>query len=720
MTAYFIRQRVITFQTSLLIICLALTSIIICGCSTSDSNEAGFKYPPARRVDIVDNFHGTQVADPYRWLEDANSDETVKWVESQNKLFFEYVNVPIREELKKRITELLNYPRYSAPGKEGPGYFYWKNDGLQDQDIYYLMESLTADPVIILNPNELSDDGTISVKEKAFTVDGSLMVYAISESGSDEEKLKIRKITTGEDFEETLINCRFTAVSWKHDNSGFYYDRYPDPADVAPDDLNNYNRVYFHNIGTPQSEDIIIFETPENKELGFSPHVTTDGNYLVLHVWHGTDTENRTYYRNLSNNSGFIRLLDNADAAYGFIDNIGTKFYFITNKNAPNYKIISIDIDSPDPANWREIVPEKSDALNKAIFVNNQIVIQYLHDAYSQVMIYDLNGNFVEEIELPALGTAYLHKARRTDKEFFFKFTSFLYPTGAFRYSFETEELTHFGETGNVFDPSGYETKQIFCTSKDGTKIPVFITHRKGMKLDSNNPTILYGYGGFNVNKTPSYSTTKALWMEYGGVYALAVLRGGTEYGEEWHKAGMLENKQNVYDDFIAAGEWLIDNKYTNSSRLAIQGGSNGGLLVAACELQRPDLFGAVMCHVPVTDMLRYHKFTVGRFWTGEYGNAEKYPDHFKFMYAYSPVHNVTPGKSYPPTLITTADTDDRVVPMHGKKFTAALQAADAGVYPILLRVDTKAGHGGGKPLSKRIEQYADEYAFLFKVFGMD
>ncbi|CUS98872.1 prolyl oligopeptidase [Candidatus Kryptobacter tengchongensis] len=506
------------------------------------------------------------------------------------------------------------------------------------------------------------------------------------------------------------------------DNSGFYYNRFPEPGTVPKEDENNYNKVYFHKLGTPQSEDKLVYERPDAKELNFYPSITEDGRYLILTVTHGTSPKNRIYYRELKSNGDFIRLLDEADASYDFIGNKGNIFYFVTDLNAPRYKIIAIDIKNPERKNWKDIVPEhKKAVISDARIINNHFVIVYNEDVKHRIEIYSLDGKFVREIKLPGIGTVSGLSGKQKDKEMFFGFTSFLHPLNVYRYDFTTGKLELFFETRLTgFDPNDYEVKQVFYESKDGVRIPMYIIHKRGLKLDGNNPALLYGYGGFNISIMPSFSAVRLLWLEIGGVYAVANLRGGSEYGEEWHQAGMLDKKQNVFNDFISAGEWLIKNGYTNSKKLVINGRSNGGLLVAACMVQRPDLYGAVVCEVPVIDMLRYHKFTVGRYWVPEYGNAEANPEHFKFLYAYSPLHNVKKGTSYPPILITTADHDDRVVPLHAYKFTATLQSANAGDTPVLLRVETKAGHGAGKPTSKIIEEQTDIYAFLFKVIGIN
>lgn len=678
-------------------------------------------YPPARMdASVVDDYHGTKVADPYRWLENPDSPEVMDWVEAENQLTRAFVATPAREKVKTRLTKLWNYPKYGLPKKRGGRYFFTKNEGLQNQSVLYMQKGLVATPEVVIDPNLLSADGTIALSATEYTKDGTLLAYALSAKGSDEQEFKIRNLDTGKDYDEVLKYCKFTDVAWKPNKEGFFYNRYPDPSTVAPEDRNRYNKLYWHKLETPQTEDVLVYERPDQKDFGFSPSITDDGKYLVLNVWHGTDPKNRIYYKELEMDGPVVKLLDEADAMYNPIHNVGSLFYFHTDLNAPRGRIIALDVKNPARGNWKEILPEGADVISSVYAINNQFVVVYKHHAHNQLKIYNTDGSFVRDIELPTIGTAAGVSGKPEDSEMFFNFTSFLYPTTIFRYDFKTNRTIVFQKPEVDFDPAGYETKQVFYPSKDGTKIPMFLTHKKGLKLNGANPVWLYGYGGFNISKTPFFSTSKLIWLEGGGVFAVANLRGGDEYGEEWHQAGMLEKKQNVFDDFIAAGEWLIANKYTNSSKLVINGGSNGGLLVAACMLQRPELFGAVVCQVPVIDMLRYHKFTVGHYWVPEYGNAAENPGHFKFLYAYSPLHNIKKGTAYPPAIITSADTDDRVVPAHAKKFAAAIQVADAGKNPLLLRVETKAGHGAGKPTNKVIEEQSDIYAFVFKVLGME
>jgi prolyl oligopeptidase len=678
-----------------------------------------FVYPAARKDDVVDNYHGTSVPDPYRWLEDPASDETRDWVEAESRITEEFLQTPDREKALKRLTQLWNYPKYSVPSRHGNRYFSTKNDGLQNQSVVLMQRSLDGETRVVIDPNALSEDGTVALSGSSYSHDGKLMAYGLSAKGSDREVYRVRNIDTGKDEEEVLKWCKFTSVAWKHDQSGFFYNRFPEPGSVPPEDENNFSTVYWHRVGTPQTEDVLVYRRPDDKELTFSPHITEDGKYLVLYVTHGTDPKNRVYYREVESEGPFVRLLDEADASYDPIENVGSVFYFHTDLDAPRGRVIAIDLEHPDRKDWKEIIPAQEDPIDFVAMAGDRIVACYLHNAYHRLCLYQLDGKFDREIPLPGIGSIGGLSGKREDREMFFAFTSFLFPTSIYRYDFETGKVETLRESGVDFDRGGYETEQVFCESKDGTRIPMFITRKKGLVLDGSHPVLLYGYGGFNASLTPSFSITRVVWLEAGGVFAVANTRGGAEYGEAWHKAGSLENKQTVFDDFISAGQWLVDNKYTSPSRLAIQGGSNGGLLVAACMLQRPDLFGAVVCQVPVTDMLRYHKFTVGRYWIPEYGNAEADPAQFKYLYAYSPLHNVHDGVSYPPVLITTADTDDRVAPLHAKKFAATLQAKAAKSNPILLRVETKAGHGGGKPTSKVIEESADFLAFLFKVFGM-
>lgn len=677
-----------------------------------------FHYPPAHQDDIVDDYHGTAVPDPYRWLEDPQTPETQAWVAAQNELTRHFIDeLPVRPQFVERLLTLWNYPKYSAPVQRPGWSFFQKNDGLQNQPVLY-KQAGDAAPEVLLDPNTLSGDGTIALLSQSYTDDGRYLAYSLSQSGSDWQTIHVREVETGQDTDDVIAWCKFTDAAWLPDNTGFFYARYPAPEEMPDAPPSTHHRVYFHHLGTPQTADDLVYTRPDAPNLGFHPHVTDDGRYLILHVWDGTDARNRLYYRDLQSDGGFMRLIDVMEAKYQFIANDGPIFYVETDYEAANGRILAIDIKNPERAHWREIIPETDQVIEMSRMVNHHLVIDRLHHASHRLYLYRKDGTPAGEISLPVPGSILELTGRAHDKDLYIHFQSFLYPPTIFRYNFENKEVTAVHQPAVDFDPAHYETRQVFYSSKDGTQVPMFITYKKGIALDGNNPTLLYGYGGFNINLPPMFAPTRLAWLERGGIYAQANLRGGTEYGEAWHQAGMLQNKQNVFDDFIAAAEWLIANSYTRPQKLAIEGRSNGGLLVAACMIQRPDLYGAVHCGVPVIDMLRYHRFTAGRYWVSEYGNAAENPEHFQFMMAYSPLHNVKPGVNYPPLLITTADTDDRVVPMHAKKFAAVLQTADAGTHPLLLRVEMKAGHGLGKPTAKLIEEAADVYSFLWTMLA--
>ncbi len=711
--------------TAVTVLAGAAAAAFLVGILSTAGNQVAFAekkytYPEAMKQDVVDDYHGTKVADPYRWLEDPDSPETQAWVAKENELTRAYIDsYDKREAIEARLTKLWDYPKYSLPDKQGDRYFFSKNDGLQNQSVLYMKKSLDGDATLVLDPNKLSEDGTVALSGTHYTRNGKLMAYAVSASGSDWQQIKVRDIDSGKDYDDLLMWCRFSGVAWKKDNSGFWYNRFPAEGEVADEDRSNYARVYWHTLGTPQSEDKLVHEDPEHKEYGFYPAITEDGEYLVLVVYHGTDPQNGVMIRKADGSGDFMTLVGLKTGMFNPIDNVGTTMYFHTDFEAPRGRVIAVDLENPARENWKEIIPQKAEVIDGVSMVDNQLVVNYMQDARNRLMVFDRDGKFKTEIELPTIGSVMGISGEREDTEMFFAFTSFTYPTTTFRYDFTTGKATVFQKSEIDFDGTQYETKQVFYPSKDGTKIPMFITYKKGMKKDGNNPTLLYGYGGFNISLTPSFSISRLIWLENGGIFALANLRGGNEYGEEWHQQGILGKKQNVFDDFISAGEYLIREKYTQTKYLAINGGSNGGLLTAACMVQRPGLWGAVVCQVPVIDMLRYHKFTVGRYWVSDYGNAEENPEHFKFLYAYSPLHNIHDRITCPPVLITSADTDDRVVPSHAKKFAATLQAKDSGVNPILLRVETKAGHGAGKPTSKQIEEAADIYSFLFKTMGL-
>ena len=716
-TPYPKRARVVTFtrMTSLKI----LTSAALL--MTSTLNAQTTTYPPARKGDVVDDYHGTKVADPYRWLEDVDSPETRAWVEAENRVTFAYLEqIPERERIRTRLTQLWDYPKYGSPFKKGGRYFFFKNSGLQNQAVLYKQSSLTAEPEVLLDPNTLSPDGTVALSTIALAEDGRTMVYGTSGSGSDWQEFRVRDIATAQDRSDHLKWIKFSSAAWTHDGAGFFYSRYPEPAAGADPllDVNRNQKVYYHRLGTGQSADRLIYERPDHPDWGFSVEVSADGRYAVYTVWLGTDRRNRVYYQDLGDprrpklDAPVVRLLDAFDAAYGFVGNDGPLFYFQTDHTAPRGRVIAVDTRRPEHPSWREIIPQAPDVLEGSHIVHDTFVLRYLHDAASLLKLYRLDGKAVGDVALPTIGSIAQVTGERRDDEMFYAFTSFLYPTTIFRHDFKSGKSTVFKAPEIAFDPSGYETIQIFYRSKDGTRAPLFLTHKKGLKKDGSNATYLYGYGGFNVNMTPAFSIGVLAWLEMGGVFAQAVLRGGAEYGEDWHQAGMLERKQNVFDDFIAAAEYLIAERYTSPPKLAIGGGSNGGLLVGAVLNQRPELVGAAIPAVGVMDMLRFHKFTIGWAWVTEYGSADSVA-HFPFLYRYSPLHNMKPGTQYPPTLITTADHDDRVVPGHSFKYAAALQATQAGPAPVLIRIETKAGHGAGKPTAKIIEEQTDRWAFL-------
>ncbi|HEY1348032.1 MAG TPA: prolyl oligopeptidase family serine peptidase [Ktedonobacteraceae bacterium] len=673
-----------------------------------------------RRDALIEEYHGTPVADPYRWLEDTDQEETRAWVQAQNAACSAYVHESgQRPRITARLRELLNFPHYSAPLKRAGRYFFSYNQGLQNQAALYLQEELGSQPVLLLDPNLLSSDGTVALALRAHSRDGSLLAYGLSTSGSDWQEIKIRQVASGQDCAETIRWSKYASIAWKHDNSGFYYDRFPEPGSVPPEDQSYFSQVYWHALGSGQQDDRLIYERPEAKELSFAPEISDDGVYLILTVFCGTDSRTRIYYREVESEGPFVHLLDDFDAAYRFLYNSGPIFYIQTNLDAPRGRIVAIDCRRPQREHWRELVPQGDDAIDVTHVINQQLVVVFLCDAHHEIRRYSLAGTYLGSIPLPAPGSITEVTGGPQDSEMFCTFTSFLYPPTVMRYDFCSARPEVWRGAHLDLVSAHYVTTQVWYPSRDGTRIPMFLVHRKDLVLDGTHPTLLSGYGGFNISLTPDFLPARLLWLEHGGIYAQANLRGGGEYGEQWHQAGMRENKQNVFDDFIAAARWLIARGYTCSAKLAINGGSNGGLLVAACMVQQPELYGAVVCEVPVTDMLRYHKFTVGRYWIPEYGNAEETPEDFQILYAYSPLHNVRPGTAYPATLVMAADTDDRVVPSHAMKFAATVQAATSGEAPILLRIETQAGHGFGKPLSKVVQERGDVYAFLFRQFGI-
>ena len=686
--------------------------------------EDALKYPVTRKEDVSEMIHGVKVDDPYRWLEDDNAEETKAWVKAQNEVTFGYLkSLPKRDAIEARLTELWNYERVGMPFRRGGRWFFTHNSGLQNQSVLMTADALDGEPRLLLDPNAMSKDGTTSLKDYEPSEDGKLIAYGVSEAGSDWTTIRVREIASGQDREDVVRWVKFSGISWMKDGSGFFYSRYDEPkAGAALTQKNEFHKLCFHRLGTPQSDDIIVYERQDEAKWGFGGHVTEDGEFLIIQVWLGTEPRNRVFYKKCSDlQAPAVELLNDNDARYEFIDNDGPTFLFRTDLNAPCFQVIAIDTQKPQRGNWRVLVPEQPKVLlEEATTVGKQLFCQYLRDAKTEVTQFTLAGEKVREVKLPGIGSAGGFAGHHDDKSTFFTYTSFTEPSSIFQLDLASGESTLWRKSKLKFDGGGLETKQVFFTSKDGTRVPMFIVHKKGLKLDGANPVLLYGYGGFNISLTPVFSVSRAVWMEMGGVFALANLRGGGEYGREWHEAGIKLGKQRVFDDFIAAAEWLIANKYTSSAKLAIQGGSNGGLLVGACLTQRPDLYAAALPAVGVLDMLRFEKFTIGWGWRSDYGSVESGAE-FRALLNYSPYHNLKPGTRYPATLVTTSDHDDRVVPAHSFKFAARLQECQAkDGPPVLIRIETSAGHGAGTALNKVILETADAWAFLAKVLGVE
>jgi prolyl oligopeptidase len=742
---------------------------IIAGTASAQTQTAPLTYPAAQRGSQVDVYFGDSVADPYRWLEDTDAPATKAWVDAENRLSENFLaTIPERAAIKSRLTQLWNYPRYATPFKEGDRYFYFENTGLQNQSVLYVRDGRDSPARVLLDPNALSPDGTVALSGQAASHDGHYLAYSLSTSGSDWQELHVRNVDNGRDLSDVLKWVKFSNISWTHDNKGFFYSRYDEPkSGNVMTNVNRNQKVYYHRIGQPQSRDQLVYDRPDQPDWIFDARVSDDGEFLIVTVFQGTDVRTRLYFVDLDNagkpqiDNPIVRLIDKLDAEYEFVGNRGNIFYVRTDRNAARGRIVAISIDNPREERWNTIVPEDKDALVDATMAGDDIVGNYLQDAHSSVRlftasrneqdelrsrrpqeqqrrnpgsIYDdtstapittrgaqrLGGGFVQrgELPLPGIGTVTALSGKQGDDELFYSFTSFLSPTTIYRYDLKNRRNELFRAPKIAFDASKYETRQVFFSSKDGTQVPMFITAKKGLTLDGNNPTLLYAYGGFNISETPEFSAANAAWLEMGGIYALANIRGGGEYGKEWHEAGMLSKKQNVFDDFIAAAQYLISQKYTSTPKLAIRGGSNGGLLIGAVMTQRPDLFGATLPEVGVMDMLRFQKFTIGWAWTSDYGSSDD-PAQYKVLRAYSPLQNIKPGTCYPPTLAFTADHDDRVVPGHTFKFVATLQADQKCANPILVRIETKAGHGAGKPTTKQIDEAADRFAFLVRELHM-
>ncbi|HSF80918.1 MAG TPA: prolyl oligopeptidase family serine peptidase [Anaerolineales bacterium] len=692
---------------------------------------AKITYPHTSTVPQVDDYHGIQVPDPYRWLEETDSPETKAWIEAQNALTFGFLEqIPARQHLRQRLKELWDFPKAWAPVRRGKHYFQLRNTGLQNQNVLYVMEGPGEVGRVLLDPNTLSEDGTVALSDWSPSADGRYLAYATSASGSDWLTWRVREVGSGEDLPDLVEWSKFSGAAWRVDGSGFYYARYDAlAAGQGYTGTNYYHKLYFHRLGDAQEHDRLVYERPDQKEWGFEAAVSDDDHYLVLTVWQGTEVRNRLFYQDLERDGPVVELIPDLEAEYVFLGNDGPLLYLRTNLNTPLGSVIAVDITRPEKEHWRTIIPQTGDTLEAAIMVHDQFVALYLHDAYHQLKRFDLQGNPLEDIPLPGIGSIvsegnFLNlTGKRQHDELFYAYWAFTTPVTVFRCGFSGRSAE--GEVSELvfqppldFDASPYITRQVFASSKDGTRVPMFLTHRRDLKPDGSNPTLLYGYGGFNLALKPGFMVSRLAWLEMGGVLALANLRGGKEYGEAWHQAGMLDNKQNVFDDFIACAEYLVAENITSTPKLAIMGGSNGGLLVGACMTQRPDLFGAAIPSVGVMDMLRFHKFTIGWAWVSDYGSPED-PDQFKTLYAYSPLHNLKPGTQYPPTLVVTADHDDRVVPGHSFKYAAALQAAQGGEAPVLIRIQTRAGHGQGKPTAIQIEEIADIWAYLVDVLGI-
>jgi prolyl oligopeptidase len=682
------------------------------------ADESPLKYPKTKRVNHSDDYHGVKVHDPYRWLETdvRNSKEVANWVADQNKVTFGYLNaIAEREAIKKRLTDLMNYEKVSPPFRAGPRYVFSKNGGLQNHSVYYTQDALQAEPKVLIDPNEWSKDGTIALSGVDFSEDGTYLAYGVSDAGSDWNAWKVMHVPSRKILGDEIRWVKFSNISWTHDNKGIFYSRYPEPKTGDKfQGLPLNQKLYYHRLGTPQSEDVLVYHRPEQPKWSVNGGVSDDGRYLIIYIGDGTTSrKNRIVYKDLSEPYGLpVDLIDNHDSVNSFITNDGPIFYFKTDWEAPRGRVVAVDIRKPDRKNWKEVIAEGESTLQGVNFVGNLLVCRNLKDARTQVKMHRLDGRFVREVDLPGIGSALGFGGKPQETETFYTFTSFNSPGRTYRYDLITGKSTLHREPKVKFNPDDYVVKQIFYASKDGTKIPMFISHKKGLKLDGNNPTLLYGYGGFNISLTPTFSVGRLAWMEMGGVYAQANIRGGGEYGQKWHRAATRLNRPKAYEDFIAAAEWLVENKYTQPSRLAIQGGSNGGLLVGAVMCKRPDLFGACLPAVGVMDMLRFHKFTAGRFWTDDYGSSDD-PEEFKVLLSYSPYHNLKEGTRYPATLVTTADHDDRVVPSHSFKFASQLQHCQSGPAPVLIRIETRAGHGAGRPTSMAIEETADLWAFL-------
>ncbi len=704
-------------------------ALMISDLAYAQNPASNLLYPKSKVVDQIDDYHGTKINDPFRWLEDVDSEETKNWVVEQNKLTFDYLeSIPARARFKQRLTELWNFERYGLPRQYGKTYFYTYNNGLRNQNVLYTASSIDEAGLttqkLLLDPNLLSQDGTVALSGYVPSDDGKYLAYGVAESGSDWNVWRVRDVATGQDLSDTIRWVKFSTVAWTSDHLGFFYSRYDEPKEKEFTGVNYFQKLYYHRIGTDQSQDVLVYERPDQKEWGFGASVSDDGKYLAISVWRGTEKKSLFFYAPIADGKipskqQVVELISDFTADWQFLGNDGKRFYFETDDSAPKHRIVAIDLDTPESKDWITLVPETQHSIESSSLLGDRFLVHYIQDATSTVREYSIEGKPGQELKIPSLGTVAGFEGKRSTKETYFSFTNYITPPTVVRLDLNSLESTIWKSPKVAFDPANYLTERVFYTSKDGTRIPMILSRKKGIDKNGQMPTILYGYGGFNISITPNFSPANVAWMEQGGMYAVANLRGGGEYGRDWHEAGMLENKQRVFDDFIGAAEHLIQESYTNSSKLAISGRSNGGLLVGATMTQRPDLFAVALPAVGVMDMLRFHKFTIGWAWVSEFGSSEK-PEQFQNLLRYSPLHRLKPGTRYPATLITTGDHDDRVVPGHSYKFAARLQSCQSGTRPTLIRIETSAGHGAGTPVAKLIDTAADTLGFVWKNFGLE
>ncbi|MDP4219128.1 MAG: prolyl oligopeptidase family serine peptidase [Bacteroidota bacterium] len=683
--------------------------------------SAQWHYPKPEKGTVVDDYFGTKVADPYRWMEDVDAPKTKEWVEDENKLTFDYLSkIPFRDKIKKRIEEIWNYPKYSSPQKAGAYYLFYKNDGLQPQSVLYIQEGPGGTPRVLIDPNTLSADGTVALNGISVSWDNKYLAYMVAKAGSDWQEIYVLDLATGKKLDDHIQWNKFGGANWYH--NGFFYSRFDEPKGNELTAINEFQKMYYHKIGTPQSADSLVYEDKTNSKRSHDIGATEDERYLQLYIGEAGKKGNMLFVKDMQNPSrGWLPIVTEFGNETGLIESEGTQLFIQTNIGAPRSKVVVTDISDPSQKNWHAIIPEGKNVLENTSLVDGKLVCTYMQDASQHVYFHDLKGKMLSEVQLPTFGSVFGFSGRKKDTEVFYTFTSFTYPPSIYRFDMRANTSTLFRRSEVKFDPEAYEAKQIFYHSKDGTRVPMFIVQKKGLKNDGKNPCFLYGYGGFNISMTPSFSSLRLVLLENGVIFAMPNLRGGGEYGEQWHDAGTKLHKQNVFDDFISAADYLCDEKYTSHDKLALAGGSNGGLLVGAVMTERPDICKVALPAVGVMDMLRYHKFTIGAHWASDYGTSEDNKEMFQYLYHYSPLHNIKEGVKYPATMVTTADHDDRVVPAHSFKFTATLQekGGPSSTNPLLIRIETKAGHGGGKPTAKIIEETADEDAFMFYNMGI-